>query len=296
MEDKIMLDTHNELINIRNLTPYLKPALKKVATYILDNPNRIKLMKIKELAKECKVSEATITRFVKETKFKTFQELKIALAEITPKERKDLINTGKFVYNDLKKIDSIETIIHKIASKNIEAIENTQKIIRPTEIKKAISAIEQANTILIYCVGPSTIAGENAKLRFYRIGKKCLLFSDPDQQAVSASLLSKPDLAMGICDSGKTKFTVNALKIAKEAGATTLCITNSNSAPIVKYSDIKLFTFTERSGFLQESMVSRLAQIVIIIDIIYASFATKHFNRSLKLIEKSSSVLKKAIF
>ena len=295
MEDKIVLDTHNELINIRNLTPYLKPALKKVATYILDNSDRIKLMKIKELAKECKVSEATITRFVKETKFKSFQELKIALAEITPKERKDLISVGKVVYNDLKKTDSIETIIHKIALRNIEAIENTKKLIRSAEIKKTISAIERANTIVIYCVGPSTIAGENAKLRFYRIGKKCLLFNDPDQQAVSASLLTKSDLAIGISDSGKTKFTVNALRIAKEAGATTICITNSNSPPILKYSDIKLFTFTERSGFLQESMVSRLAQIVIV-DIIYASFATKYFNRSLRLIEKSSSVLKKTIF
>ena len=290
-----MLDGHNELINIRILTPYLKPALKKVATYILDHPSKIKLMKIKELAKECKVSEGTITRFVKETKFKNFQELKIALAEITPKERKELSNVDKFVYNDLKKTDSIETIIHKIALKNIEAIENTQKLIRPAEIKKTVSAIERANTIVIYCVGPSTIAGENAKLRFYRLGKNCLLFNDPDQQAVSASLLTKSDLAMGICDSGKTRFTVNALRIAKEAGATTICITNSNSTPIVKHSDIKLFTFAARSGFLQESMVSRLAQIVII-DIIYASFATKHFNRSLKLIEKSSSVLEKTIF
>lgn len=276
------------LLRIRGLLPSLNPALRKIAKFILNNPHIIKSQRINELAHECDVSESTVTRFVKAVNLNSFQELKIIMAETTPEKEDE-----EFVYDDVTKGDSIESIIDKIVFINSEALQDTKKVINIEEMERAISTIDTAERIDIYGAGGSSIAAENARMRFYRIGKRCLVYNDPNQQAVSASLLSPKDVAIGICNSGRTISTVNALKKAKESGATTICITNFDQTPITEFSDIKLFTSTQDSAFFQESMVSRVAQILII-DILYAGLAIANFNSAVKMIEKSADSLRNA--
>ena len=186
--------------------------------------------------------------------------------------------------------DSIETIIQKITYANIDTLQNTAKFISPIEIKKAVSAIDRAKVIAIYCVGSSKMAGINAKLRFYRLGKHCLLYSDPAEQVTSTSLFDRDALALGISSSGRTIPTVKSLKMAKNCGATTICITSSADSPIVKHSDIKLFTYAMESAFFQESMVSRISQSVIV-DILYACLAIRDYANSLDKISKSAKAM-----
>jgi RpiR family carbohydrate utilization transcriptional regulator len=274
-------------LKIKSLIPSLNPALKKIARYIIDNPSRIKYLKIKELAEICGVSEATVTRFVKTTGCKSFQELKIKIVEIT----RDKQNEKEFVYDDVSQEDTVDSIINKIVYINCKALEDTKKIINANDINTAISALDRAEKIDVYCAGGSYVAAENARIRFYRIGKRCVIYNDPNQQAISASLLTPKDAAIGISNSGRTVSTVNALRRARECGATTLCITNHDKSPITEYADVKLFTSVHDPTFFQESMISRLAQILII-DILYAGLAVKHFPDSVRMIEKSSASLK----
>jgi len=285
-----MANNDTLLLKIRGLLPSLNPALKKIAFYILENPQKIKLLRISDLAKSCGVAEATVTRFVKTIGLNSFQELKIYIAEITT----DKASEEEFVYDDVTKADSIKSIIDKIVFINNKALNDTKKIINIKEIEKAISVLAKAQKIDIYGAGGSFITAENARMRFYRIGKRCIVYNDPNQQAVSASLLSSEDAAIGVSNSGRTISTVNALKKAKESGATTICITNYDQTPITKYSDIVLFTSTQDSAFFQESMVSRVAQIIII-DILYAGLAVKNFTASVKMIEKSAESLRSAL-
>ena len=278
------------LLKIRGLIPSLNPALKKIAHYILNNPQKVKLQSIKELASHCGVAAATVTRFVKTIGLGSFQELKINIAEII----KDRRFEEELVYDDVTRSDSIKSIVDKIFSINNNALQNTKKLIDINEIERAITAIHNAKQIDIYGAGGSYITAENARIRFYRIGKRCIIYNDPNQQAVSASLLTPEDVAIGICNSGRTISTVNALKQAKESGATTICITNFDQTPITKYADIKLFSSTQDSAFFQESMVSTVAQIIII-DILYAGLAIRNFETSIRKIEKSSASLRNVL-
>ena len=277
------------LLKIRSLLPSLNPALKKIGDYVLDNPDKIKHVRIKELASTCGVAEATVTRFVKTIGLSNFQELKIKIAEITTERS----TSEELVYDDVSKNDSLKSIVEKIFYANIEAMKNTRKIIDVAEMEKAIKAIDDADKIDIYGAGGSYITAENAAMRFYRIGKRCNIYNDPNQQAVSASLLTPSDVAIGICNSGRTKSTVAALQKAKENRARTICITNFNRTPITEYADIVLFTSTQDSAFFQESMVSRVAQIIII-DILYAGLAIRNFSSAVRMIEQSADSLKDA--
>jgi DNA-binding MurR/RpiR family transcriptional regulator len=279
------------LLRLRGLIPSLNPKLRRIAEYILLYPDDVKSHRIGELADACGVADSTVTRFVKAINLKTFQELKILMAGITSGAETE---QEEFVYDDVTKGDSLESIIDKIAYINVKALQDTKKLIDMGEVERAAAVIETARHIDIYGAGGSFVAAENARLRFYRIGKRCQIYSDPNQQAVSASLLASKDVAIGICNSGRTASTVNALKKAKENGATTIAITSYALTPITRYSDITLFTSTRDSAFFQESLVSRIAQMLVI-DVIYARLAVKSFDTSVKLIEKSAGALRTAL-
>ena len=284
-----MPDQEVLLLKIRGMLPSLNPALKKIGDYVLGNPEKIKHLRIKDLAATCKVAEATVTRFVKTIGLSNFQELKIKIAEITTEHG----TSEELVYDDVSRNDSLKSIVEKIFYANVEAMKNTRKIIDVAELERAIAVIDDAEKIDIYGAGGSYITAENAAMRFYRIGKRCNIYNDPNQQAVSSSLLTPRDVAIGICNSGRTRSTVTALQKAKEIGARTICITNFNRTPITEYADIVLFTSTQDSAFFQESMVSRVAQIIII-DILYAGLAIRNFSSAVKMIEQSADSLKDA--
>lgn len=283
-----MYNTAMLLLRIRGLLPSLNPALKKIAEYILDHPQEVKLMRIKELAGECGVAEATISRFVKTVGLGNFQELKINLAALPL----DGDRATKMVYQEVNESDPVSTILDKIFSINSKALEDTRRILDTHEIERAVAAIDQARHVDIYAAGGSYVAAEHVRLRFYRIGKRCHTYSDPNQQSVSASLLAAGDLAVGITNSGRTISTVNALKQARSSGAATMCITSFDNTPITEHSDIVLFTSTQDSAFFQESMVSRLAQMLVV-DALYAALAVKHFGTSVERIERSADALRR---
>lgn len=287
-------DSNTLLQNIQRQKNYLNPALKRIAAYILKNPEKIKLLKIRKLASNCKVSEATVTRFVRKLNINTYQELKIILADVTSSASNHRNKEEKYIYDDVAKGDPVESLIEKIAFRNIETLEETKKIINSVEVEKAVTAIDKSDIVTIYCVGTSTIAAESAKMRFYRVGKECIVYNDPANQAVSSSLLIKNNVAIGISNSGQSTPTVNALRMAQESSATTICITSSNTSPITRFADIKLYTAARQSSFFQESLVSRVAQILII-DILYACYALKHYDKSIKMVEESAAALVKVL-
>jgi RpiR family carbohydrate utilization transcriptional regulator len=286
-----MSDNETLLLKIRGLTPSLNPALRRIADFILVDPSKIKYLKIKDLAQACEVSESTVMRFVQTLGLKSYHELKIIIIEITTQQGIGEILEEEYVYDDISKRDGIQGIIRKIVHRNIRILQDTEKLISSREVERAVDAIMNAQKIDIYGAGGSFIAAENARLRFYRIGKQCFASSDGNQQMVSASLLTEKDVAIGISNSGRTKSTVFALKKAKESGAKTICITNYDQSPITGFSDIKLFSSTRDLAFFQESMTSRVAQILIV-DIIYAALAVKDFSTSVKRIEKSAVALR----
>lgn len=169
-------------------------------------------------------------------------------------------------------------------------IQDTNALIEISDVKKAIEALRLAEKIDIYAAGRSYVSGEHARIRLYRIGKRCITYCDSSQQSVSASLLTKQDVAIGISNSGSTNATVRAPGQAKESGATTICITNHELSPLTKFADIKLFTSTQNSAFFQQSMVSWVAQMLII-DIIYTRLAVKDFDNAVRRIQKSATSL-----
>jgi DNA-binding MurR/RpiR family transcriptional regulator len=149
----------------------------------------------------------------------------------------------------------------------------------------------EARKVDFYGSGSSTVAIINAQMRMYRLGILCFTYSDSHAQAVSASLLQKNDVAVGISNSGRSSGIVKALELAKQSGASTICITNYDNTPITRYSDIKLFTSTKDSEELCESLHSRIAELALV-DALYVCLASKIKEKALYNLNRSSDAIK----
>jgi DNA-binding MurR/RpiR family transcriptional regulator len=280
------------IARIRWSRPYLNPALRRIAEYVLKNPETVKAQSIKELAQFCDVSESTITRFVRTVNVASFQQLKIRIAEeLSKKASAEVGETERrFVYEDITPSDNAATVLDKISGRYIETIRDTMNGLNVAEVERAVDAIQRCDLMAFFALGSSAIAVENALMRFMRFGKPCQFFHDFSLRQISATSLNERSLAVAISNSGRTTTTIAALKEARERGATTLCITSFPDSPIVEHAQIKLFTPTVNaatgSADYHESMVSKIAQIHVI-DVLYSCFAIRNYDKSIDALERS---------
>ncbi|MEX0347425.1 MAG: MurR/RpiR family transcriptional regulator [Rhizobiaceae bacterium] len=282
---------------IRRTTPYLNPALKRIARQVLEEPDVVKSISIKDLAEKCKVSESTVTRFVREIEVQSFQQLKISLAEELSHAKANAIPIvpSKNVYEDITAEDDTRSIVEKVSARYAITIEDTRAGMNPEELEKAVVAVENAQLLAFFALGSSIIPVENALVRFMRVGKPCQFFRDYGVRQISTETLNENTLAIGISNSGRTISTVDALKSAKARGATTMCITSFPNTPITEHSDIELYTSTVAaatgSGEYRESMVSKIAQLQVV-DMLYSIYAVRNFGHAIETLQKTDLVTK----
>ena len=268
---------------IRSEYSSLPPSEKKVADYVLDNPENIIYLSVSELADKVDVSDSTIIRFCKNVGFKGYQEFKLFVAQ-------DLVVPIENINEDIQMDDDLETVVNKIAYTNKQAIEETLSITDLEALKKAIEAIVKAKKLEFYGVGASGITGFDAKYKFLRIGKDVDCYTDAHLQAMSASTLSEEDVVVGVSHSGSTKDVVDSCRIAHEAGATVICITGHNRSPITKVADIKLLTATRERPLASGALRSKIAQLHVL-DMLFTGVALQIKDQTMEYTEKTAKAV-----
>ncbi len=242
-------------LSINILYDKMGQAEKRIADWLLENPGEILPLSIIDLADKCNCSEATVVRFARRLGFRGYQDLKIALAQET---------NSTSVSTNITVNDSMEEIYDKVCNDIYCSLERTKMVLNTTVMEEVCKKIASADKIVIFGLGNSASIALDASHKLQRIGYNAYAYSDNHMQAIVASHLTNSDVAIGISHSGSSKDIVEALKIAKEIGATTIAITNSGKSPIQKHSDLTLFTASDETKHNILALNSRIAQLSII--------------------------------
>ena len=242
-------------LQIKVLYNDMGKAEKKVADCLLAHPGEILPLSIVELAERCHSSEATIVRFAKRLGFSGYQGLKISLAQ---ESRKTTISAT--IHRD----DDCDTIFEKVCNDIYLSLEKTKKVMDGAQLKRAAECLHSAKKIVIFGLGNSAAIAMDAGHKFLRAGCNAVAYTDNHMQAIAAAHLTAGDVAIGISHSGSSRDIVDALKLAKEHGAATICITSYGKSPITKQSDIVLFTDADETKYSILALNSRIAQLAMI--------------------------------
>ncbi len=256
-------------------------AEKQVADWIKENPGKIISLSIVELAEQCKCSEATIVRFSKRLGLSGYQELKISLASE---------GGGSPVSTHISEQDSSYQIYEKVCNDIYLSLEKTKKSLNPDSLALAAEKICNAEKIVVFGLGNSASIALDASHKFLRAGLNAVAYSDNHMQVIAASHLTENDVVIAISHSGSSKDIVDALKIAKEHGATTIAVTNTGKSPILKYSDIVLSTSADETKYNILALNSRIVQLAII-DTLYFYVVYSRSKESLESIKETERSL-----
>lgn len=268
---------------IRSHYPSLTPAEQRVADFILNDPGKVIYMSVTELAEKCDVGDGTVVRFAHDIGLSGYQELKLILS-------RDLSNSFEYVLEDVSPEDSLEDIVRKITNRNLRAIADTTQLISIDSLNRAIEAIYKARRVEFYGVGASGFTALEAKYKFLRIGILCDALTDPHLQAMSASTLNSRDVAIGVSHSGATKDTVDSIKVAKNAGATTICITNFARSPITEFTDIVLLTASPEAPLASGAIRSIVSQLHVL-DLLFTGVAMRLGKQALRYTEMTAQAV-----
>ena len=242
-------------LNIKMLYNEMGKAEKQIADWIEKNPGKIISLSIVELAEQCRCSEATIVRFSKRLGLSGYQELKISLAS----------ESGTSTVNaNITSADNAYEMFEKVANDIYFSLELTKKSLSQQSMSDAASKICSAKKIVIFGLGNSASVATDASHKFLRAGLNCVAYSDNHMQVIAASHLKEGDVVIAISHSGSSKDIVDALKIAKEHGATTITITNKGKSPALKFTDVVLYTSASETTYNILGLNSRIAQLAII--------------------------------
>ena len=271
------------LLKIKRLYPEMGSSERKIADWLIANYQEIIGLSINELATKCGCGEATIVRFSRRLGLSGYQELKLKIAQ-------ESANTAQGGVLGVEQDDSCYDIFNKRIRDIAVALENTKSVLSPTEIEKAANTIKDARRIVIFGLGNSASIAVDAQHKFLRAGLDAIAYCDNHMQAIAASHLHKGDVAIGVSHSGASIDVVDALKTAREAGATTICITNFGESPINEHSDIVLNTRSDETKYSILAMSSRIAQLAIF-DAIY-TYIVMHSNKAaVRAIKDAESAL-----
>ncbi|GGP36184.1 MurR/RpiR family transcriptional regulator [Saccharothrix coeruleofusca] len=269
------------LVKIRSLLPGLARAEQRVAKVVLDNPATVAHRSITEVAEAAGTSETTVTRFCKAIGVGGYPELRIALAADTARTA---ARTDRDLGGDIGPGDDLRQVVGKVAFADARAVEETAEQLDVDTLEAVVEAVAGAGRVDVYGFGASAFVAFDLQQKLHRIGRTCFAWNDTHIALTSAAVLSGADVAVGISHTGSTAETVEALRVAKQHGATTVALTNFPRSPITEVADHVLTTAARETTFRSGAMASRIAQLTII-DCLFIGVAQRHVDSAKTALE-----------
>jgi DNA-binding MurR/RpiR family transcriptional regulator len=263
----------------------LPPSLARVAAVIRENPSIVIDMTINELGDACSTSVASVVRFCRAIGFSGYAPLRMALATELGKETARFSAKGAFG-SEISDADSLREAVSKLAALELLAIEDTVAQLDFDVLEAAISAIDDAERILLYGIGASQFVAEDLAHKLLRIGRNARALADPHEAVTATVLNAGPTVAIGFSHSGVTPETLRFLRTAGVNGATTIAVTSAKDSPLARAADHALYTEVRESTFRAGAMISRIAQLALV-DCLFVGVAKRRFTETVDALQRT---------
>lgn len=230
---------------------------RKIANFILESYDKAAFMTASRLGQRVGVSESTVVRFAFELGYDGYPDMQRSLQ--------------KMIRNRLTTVQRIEVtrdrlgdqdLLSMVLQSDIEKIRQTLEELDRDSFYSAVDAIVSARKI--YIIGVRSSAAIASFLHFYfnLIFDNVVLVSANTASETFESLLrvGEGDAVIGISFPRYSSRTVQALSFARDRGATTIAITDSETSPLAPISRYSLMARSDMASFV-DSLVAPLSLV-----------------------------------
>lgn len=275
----------NLLLKLRERKDGLTPVEIRIASYVLENPEEVPRLSIRQLASASRTSDASVLRFCRTLGFQGYRDFIVSLSSCLGSKEED---SGQ--YTDIQPGDDLDSIITTVARSNCRSIEDTMRVVDREEIARAVELLRQTDRVDFFGMGASGLVCMDACQKFMRINKMCHAYTDGHSQLTAASLMTRENVVVMISNSGKTAEIVDALGPAKKNGAKIIAITRFRKSPLADQADVALSISTPEISIRSGAMGSRIAMLSLV-DILFIGVASADYDKVRQYLSKTHNIL-----
>lgn len=264
---------------------YMKEASsteKGVIRYLLEHPEQVAEMNIRELANVSYASSSTITRLCRKTGFQHYKDFQKSLMYENALRKNTITDKNC----EIDKGDSLEEVVDKVIYKSIVSLEDTKSLIDLNTLDKSVDLLAESRKIVFFGMGASLLVARDAYLKFLRVNKPCLVNEDYHTQIVTAENMNSADAAVIISYSGMTKEMVRCAEIMKNSNVPFIAITCFRESPISKMADYNLYITATEFEFRTGKLASRISQLCVV-DMLYAAYMQRNYEECMRSLKRT---------
>lgn len=229
-------------------------AEKKVADFILENPEKAVNANVSELANYSGVSDATVIRLCKHIGYQGYYQLRIKLSRD--------IGRKQVVSDDLQNIE--ENTVSSLFQAFVANLLAIGKNLEQTRVMECVNLIKTSKQVHIVAVGNTSPLSQYMGFRLGRLGVKCTYNVLPEYFMNHVNLADPEDIVIAISQSGTSKQVVQAMELAKEKSLKIIAITGYEYSPVSRLADYLLLSNVEGQSFDYYKTYSHLNETAVI--------------------------------
>ena len=242
---------------IQGNMPTFSKGQKRIANFILESYDKAAFMTASRLGKKVGVSESTVVRFAAELGYQGYPDMQKSLQ--------------KMIRNRLTSVQRIEVtndrlgdqdLLSMVLQSDIEKIRLTLEELDRDSFEKAAEAIVSARKIYIMGVRSSAAIATFLTFYFNLIFDNVVEVSANTASEVFERLLrvGEGDVVIGVSFPRYSSRTVQAMSFARDRGATTIAITDSEASPLAPIVTYLLKARSDMASFV-DSLVAPLSLV-----------------------------------
>ena len=224
-----------------NMSTFSK-GQKRIANYILESYDKAAFMTASRLGKTVSVSESTVVRFAAELGYDGYPSMQRSLQKMIRIGDQDLLSS--------------------VLQSDIEKIRLTLEEVDRQSFDRAVDAIVSARKIYIMGVRSSASLATFLSFYFNLIFDNVISVAANTASEVFETMLrvGAEDVVIGVSFPRYSSRTVQAMNFARDRGATTIAITDSEASPLAPISNYTLKARSDMASFV-DSLVAPLSLV-----------------------------------
>lgn len=276
------------LLRIRQLYPRLALNERRLADFLLSQPDRARHLSSQKLAEEAGISQSGVVKFAQKLGYKGFPALKLALSESLAD--KDAITVHNHILSD----DPLKTVGEKLLTEKLSAIRATLDINSEKKLNDVLLLLKNARRILLVGIGASGLVAKDFSWKLMKIGINAVAEQDMHALLASVQAMGPGDVLLAISYTGERREINLAAQEAASVGASVLAFTGFRPNTLQQRATHCLYTVAEEQSTRSAAISSTTAQLALT-DLLFMALIQNDPERASSHIRHSEALVKKLV-
>lgn len=281
----------NCLIRIRQRYPGLAQSDKKLAEFLLENPDRARHLSSQQLAAEAGVSQSSVVKFAQKMEFKGFPAMKLAISEALAS------NPNPYsvpVHNKIRGDDALRVVGEKLIKEYQSAMHASLDVNSEEKLLESMRLLRESRRIVLTGIGASGLVARNFGWKLMKIGLNAIVEQDMHALLAAVQALEPGDLLLPVSYSGERREINLAADEALRVGAKILAITGFTPNALQQRATHSLYTIAEEQATRSAAISSTSAQMMLT-DLLFMALVQQDLEHAPERIRHSEELVKKLV-